>query len=172
MSACDNKSVGVIIKRDDGAFAVIKRKNYPVSYAFVAGHLDGDTPEEAAKKESREEAHIDIKELKELLHKTFQNPCKRPGGSFHEWYIFEAADWAGELKSGSDAKETFFVSPDELKNLIKKTESFSQKSEIPLDDDHIAPFTEYVTKDPDWQKSPGFEPVWVLLLKETETIDF
>ena len=36
---CDNKSVGVIIRRG-GDFAVILRKNYPIAYAFIAGHLD------------------------------------------------------------------------------------------------------------------------------------
>jgi len=162
MSTCDNKSVGVIIK-DRSKFAVIKRKNYPVAYAFVAGHLDGMTPEEAAKTEAQEESNITVHALKEVLHERFENPCKRTGGSWHEWYVFDAADWSGNLKAGSDAKEARWISHDELYTLAERTHSFSEKFNIPFS--KISTLTEKVVGDSEWQESPGLEPVWVVLLE-------
>jgi len=167
MSTCDNKSVGVIIRSRD-TFAVIKRKNYPIAYAFVAGHLDGMTPEEAAQTEAQEESNISIHSLKEVLHKRLENPCKREGGSWHEWFVYEAIDWSGTLSAGSDAKEASWKSQDDLRALAKRTHFFSKKLNIPLSD--VATLTEEVVNDPDWQKEPGLEPVWVILLEKLALI--
>jgi len=162
--SCDNKSVGVIIKNADGKFAVIKRKNYPVAYAFVAGHLDGDTPEDAAVKEADEEVGIKVKSLEKKLEDKFQNPCKREGGSWHEWHIFEANEWSGELKAGSDAKDAHWLSSGELKTLADRTHLFLEKSGIPLEE--LNRITALVSDNPEWQEEPGLEPVWVVMLEK------
>ena len=165
MAQCDNKSVGVVIKQDDD-FVVILRKNYPVSYACVAGHLDGDTPRQAAIKEAGEEAHVSVDTLKRLFCGTFSNSCRRDGGGFHEWSIFEAVKWHGKVKAGSDAKEAYVFSLRKLSALAKRTRSFSKQSGIPLNRRHVDRFTKYVVDNPRWQKSPGLEPVWVLMLEK------
>lgn len=160
---CDNKSVGIIIKKDN-LFAIIKRKNYPVSYAFVAGHLDGGTARQMAIIETAEEASINVDELELRLEETFSNPCKRDGGSWHEWVVWEAVKWHGDLTAGSDAKEAFFVSPEELRALADKTRSFSKQIGIPIN--NIKQFTEAVVNTTEWKKEPGLEPVWVLILNK------
>lgn len=160
---CDNKSVGIIIRQGD-KFAMIKRKNFPVAYAFVAGHLDSDTFEKAAVKESKEEADITVFSLKKKLEDKFYNPCRRENGSWHDWQVFEADRWAGELKSGSDAKEAFWATRDDLVKLAERTLYFSTKLDIPLED--LAQFIPAVTKDSEWQKDPGLEPVWLVMLRK------
>ena len=159
---CDNKSVGVIIRRSD-TFAVIKRKNFPVSYAFVAGHCDGDTYEDAAMKETLEEAGIRVSVLEKKLDGIYKNPCKRDGGDGHHWQIFEAIEWDGELRAGSDAKEAFWVSLEELKRLQYRTEEVAKKLGVLVGDFQA---TERIVNDPDWQEEPGLEPIWVVMLQE------
>ena len=159
---CDNKSVGIIIRGIKG-FVVILRENYPVAYAMVAGHLDGDSFEDAAKKEAQEEAGITVGTL-ELKHaEKFPNQCGRPG-SWHEWQFFEATKWHGELKAGSDAKKAFWKTPNELKKLELRTLKFAKKYNVPMDD--VARLTPLVVEDPEWQKNPGLEPVWVVALEK------
>ena len=162
---CDNKSVGVII-RDGELFGLIKRINYPISYAFVAGHLDGETAERQAKNEAQEEAGITILELRELLHKAYKNPCKRDGGNGHEWTVFEATKWEGVLRASSDAKEAFWVKPEDLKKLIDRTYSFLGTKGIDLKDSNVDRATVALATDAEWLKNPGIEPVWCLMLKE------
>lgn len=159
---CDNKSVGIIIRKGDD-FAVILRKNYPVAYAFIAGHLDGDTFEVSAVKEAREEGTIIITELKEKLAEKYHNSCKREGGSWHEWKIFEATKWSGELKASSDAKEAYWKSRAELRDLADRTIYFSDKLGIPLE--KISELDAALNKNPEWIKNPGLETVWLLLLR-------
>ena len=163
LNVCDNKSVGVIIKKDD-TFAVIKRRNYPVAYAFVAGHLDGDTFEDAAKKEALEEVRISVEELSLKLDEQFPNPCKRDGGDGHHWQVFEAVKWSGELQSGSDAKEAFWVTPEELRALADVTFAHAKKKNIPPE--KFPESTPLFVEDEEWQKDPGLEPVWVVMLKK------
>ena len=159
---CDNKSVGVIIRRGD-KFAVIKRANFPVSYAMVAGHLDGDTFTNAAVKEAREEARVEVTKLAELLSQKFENPCKRRGGSWHEWKIYEATEWNGELRASSDAAEAFWATADELKKLADRTLYFSAKLGIPIKE--LARFIPSSVFHEEWKKSPGLEAVWLLMLQ-------
>lgn len=163
MSKCDNKSVGVIIRNGENLL-LIKRKNFPVSYAFVAGHLDGDSPEDAAKKEAQEEAGITVSGLKKVLEETFQNPCKREGGSYHEWHVFDVLNWSGEPKAASDAKEVFWATRQELNDLAQKTIDILKKAEIPLE--NLSEATHFVTQNKEWSENPGLEPVWIIMLKK------
>jgi len=160
---CDNKSVGVIIRRGD-KFVMIKRKNFPVAYAFVAGHLDGDLFEKAAVKEAKEEGNIEILSLDKKFEGKFHNPCKREGGLWHKWQVFETNKWQGELQSGSDAKEAFWASREDLRRLAERTIYFSVKLETQIED--LSQFIPAVTNDPEWQKDPGLEPVWYIMLKK------
>lgn len=145
---------------------MIKRKNFPISYAFAAGHNDGDSPEQAAIKEAREELGITVEGLKHLLKVKLQNPCKRPGGTFHEWDIFEATKWSGELKSGSDAKEAFWAPPHKLHGLAEKSERFLKKHNFKTEDFDLMAATSAIDKDRGWQKNPGLELVWFVMLKK------
>ena len=166
---CDNKSVGVIIKKGN-SFALIKRINYPVSYAFIAGHLDGETPENQAVQEALEEGAIAVTELKMRLHETFKNPCKRDAGKGHEWFVFEALKWTGELKGGSDAKIASWVSLRELRRLARRSESFLTKHSFSPIYFDLSLATPALDTDPTWQENPGLELVWLVMLRKLDIL--
>lgn len=160
---CDNKSVGVIIRKEDN-FAVIKKKNFPRAYAFVAGHLDGNTYEAAALKEVREEAGIYVMSLKLKLEEKYFSPCKREGGEWHNWRMYEAEKWSGEIQAGSDTMEAFWTTRNDLTNLAQRTLYFSDKLNIPAD--NLAEFVPAISENPQWQKDPGLEPIWLIMLQK------
>ena len=111
---CDNTSVGQII-RDGEKIVVIERANYPEAFALPAGHVDGDPNfYDAMVREIKEEAGLEVGENKLVFEEDINNPCKREGGSFHDWEVFEASVWSGDLRAGDDAKRFFLAAPDEL----------------------------------------------------------
>lgn len=164
---CDHKSVGVIIKNSD-LFAMIKRKNYPVAYAFIAGHLDGDSYRGAAVKEAGEEGGISVLSLEKRFEGYFNNSCKRDGGIGHAWEVWEAEEWGGELSSAHDAKEAFWVPIEKLREFAGCTRYFSKKYGISFEDER--PFMDAVMNDPEWQKEPGLEPVWLVMLEKMKIL--
>lgn len=164
---CDNKSVGVII-RNGNQLAMIKRKNYPVAYAFIAGHLDGDSYWDAAIKEAGEEGGIVILSIEKRFEGYFKNSCKRDGGTGHKWEVWEATEWKGDLKPSSDAKEAFWASEERLRKLAERTHSFAKKFGIVVDDE--PEIAAAVTSDPEWQQEPGLEPVWVMMLEKMKIL--
>lgn len=171
---CDNTSSGIIFEKD-GRILLIKRFNYPEAIALPAGHLDGDSPEDNAKKESEEEVGIVPRELKLVWKGDINNPCKRDGGNHHFWHVFRVSVWSNELKAGSDAKEAFWVSIDELKAFAKRTEYFMKKYNILYTEVYTltcAIFGDPAMKrtDPEWKINMGLEPVWYKILKELRII--
>lgn len=164
---CDNKSVGVIIRRGE-EYAIILRKNYPKAYACIAGHLDGDTFARAAIKEADEEGHIKIILLEEKFKGIFANPCKRSGGTHHEWQVFEATKWTGNLTAASDATEAFWVPLTYINALSERTKMFSQKFGISLED--VSSLTKTILMYEEWNENPGLEPVWLVMLQKMKII--
>jgi len=167
---CDNKSVGVII-RDGERFLIIKRKNYPVAFACVAGHLDGDAPLQAAMKEMGEEAGLFLpaeRFTERVAHMMFDNPCKRDGGTKHEWFVYEVDAPEAMPKAGSDAKEVLWVEFSELTALIKRTEAIAEKHGVRIED--LANSTPAITADPEWSENPGIEPVWAVLFRHLKVL--
>lgn len=165
---CDNKSAGVLVKKD-GAILIIERKRGSAGFALPAGHLDGDSFREAAFRELREETGIDAQTMEHLLSAELPNPCRRQGGSRHQWQIFRAEKWQGELKRAEDeTKSAEWASRERLRNLALRTEEFAKKHKLPLSD--LAALTPALSNDPEWQSSPGLEPVWYLFLKRLHEI--
>src|SRR3989344_6681396 len=162
---CDNKSVGVII-RDGERTLIIKRKNYPVACACVAGHLDGDSPLDAAMKETGEEVGLHVEPARFMERITalkLANPCKRDGGLGHEWYVYEVDAPVVVPKAGSDAKEALWTTPAELTALMKRTEDVAKKHGVRTED--LARSTPAIVSDSEWSANPGLEPVWVVLFR-------
>lgn len=171
---CDNTSSGTIFEKE-GEIVLIKRFNYPEAIALPAGHLDGDSPENNARKESAEEVELIPHKLQLLWNGDIDNPCKREGGSHHQWSVFRALDWGGELKAGSDAAEAFRASTDQLNEYARITERFMKKYGVPYTEVGrltYAIFGNPAKKqtDPEWRASLGFEPVWYWILKELKMI--
>ena len=171
---CDNKSAGEILRKD-GKIVLIDRHNYPESYALPAGHLDGDTFARGVERESQEEVGITIGKNKSVWSGRIDNPCKREGGSFHDWEVFEASVWSGDLRAGDDAKRFFRAAPDELKKIAARTEYFMKKYGVSYE--NIGELTRKIfgdptTKntDPEWKADMGLEPVWYFILKKLHLI--
>lgn len=119
MNLCPGKSVGAIIRDKDGALLVLYRKKKPLGLALPAGHIDeGETPADAVQREVYEETGLEVKRYREVLHRTFPNPCSRTdaaGKSYdgHEWWVYEVVEWKGVPRLMEPAKHEFvaFIAP-------------------------------------------------------------
>ena len=104
-------------------------------------------------------AGIEAVDMKLILRATaLPNPCKRDGGTYHGWGIFEATKWRGEVNAGSDASEAVWVSLRDILDLIGRT--FSINDQYGLSDQQLIENTHQLVRTPEWQESPGLEPVW------------
>jgi len=167
---CDNKSVGVFVWRD-GKLLMIERKKYNFGFAIPAGHQDGDDPETTARKELSEEVGIHAKTLEKKLAETLPNPCTRDGGTHHEWTIFEATDWSGEVRpSPKETKRYLWAAESEIATMAECLEEFAQGQNIDLDLNALPRLVRATNEDPSWEKNPGLEPPMYFLFKKTGII--
>ena len=165
---CDHKSVGIVVKKD-GRVLIIERKKFPAGFALPAGHLDGDTFEAGAERELREETGIEASKFDCLFSIELPNPCRRTEGTHHQWQVFRAAEWQGELKRAEDeTKSAEWATPERLQGLALRTEEFAGKHNILVSD--LIRLTPALSTDTEWQSSPGLEPVWYLFLKRLHEI--
>ena len=151
---CDNKSVGMLIWRDE-KLLLIEKKKKPFGFAPPAGHLDGDNSfEQAAKRELKEEVGLDANKIELIIEGRKENPCRREGGTWHYWKIYKI-EVSGEIKrSESETKQANFFTKDDLLLLSLKTEQY---------------INSHITQE-DWEKSPGLEIVWYEWLKKLQII--
>lgn len=165
---CDNTSVGILVW-DGRKLLMIERKRYNPGFAIPAGHQDGDDPETAARKELSEEVGLSAQELKEQLSISLPNPCKREGGTQHEWTLFEALQYTGRVKSSPDeVKSYFWADKEKVKELAERLREFARSRDISLSvDGHDLPrLVKATNEDPSWGKNPGLEPPMYFLFKE------
>ncbi len=154
IKTCDNKSVGMLIKREDDLL-LIERRKPPFGFAPPAGHVDEKGSfENAAREEVEEEVGLIPTEIKLLTEGKKENPCRRPGGSWHYWKIYQvAAD--GEIKRSEDeTKQAGWFPLGQIKELAQKTERY---------------LTGRISEE-EWQQSPGIEPVWLEWFKELKIL--
>lgn len=147
---CDNKSVGMLIRRDN-RILLIERRRPPFGFAPPAGHVDDKGSfENAAKEEVEEEVGLAPKEIRLLIEGRKDNPCRREGGSWHYWKIYQV-DTDGDIKRSRDeTKQAGWFSMDQIRSLAQRTEKY-RAGEI---------------SEEDWQQSPGLEPVWLDWFRE------
>jgi len=151
---CDNKSVGMLVWRDD-KLLLIERKKPPFGFAPPAGHVDGDKSfEAAAERELKEEVGLKTNGIELLIEGRKNNLCRRENGSWHYWKIYKI-DANGEIKRSDDeTKQANFYDQDILLSLANKTEKYLRGD---------------ITQN-NWESSPGLEPVWYEWLKELKII--
>lgn len=108
-------TVDIIIetKTADGreGIILIKRKNPPHGWALPGGFVDyGESLEEAAVREAKEETSLDI----ELLHQfhTYSNPDRDPRQ--HTISTVFIASTAGQPKARDDAEDIGVFAPEEI----------------------------------------------------------
>ena len=144
----------MIVRKDD-KILLIERAKFPKGFACPAGHVDSDPDyETSAKRELKEEVGLDATELKLLIDRRSENPCRREGGTWHHWKIYEVSVTGDVARSEDETKRAGWYSADEIKALGEKTEKYL-KDEISEDE---------------WNESPGLEPVWMEWFKELEII--
>ncbi len=100
----------------DGKLVLVKRKNPPFKdrFALPGGFVElGETIEEAAVRESKEETGLDIEIIK--LLGVYSDPSRDPRG--HTVSICFLAKGSGNLKAGSDAKDTGLFGLNEIPEL-------------------------------------------------------
>lgn len=153
---CDNLSVGVVICDKRGRIALLERARTPVGIAPPAGHVDNHgSPRQAAVDEVKEELglKVDITHLQPttIQNRRVDNPCRRPGGDHHNWWIYSTDRYEGELRPDpEEAKGASWFDRAQLQTLVERTYSF-QTGLIPAHD---------------YQANPGLEPVWIDFLVE------
>jgi len=153
MKECDNTSVGMIV-REEGNLLLIERGRFPFGYAPPAGHLDGNSYEDAARRELEEEVGLQASEIKLIAQGRKENMCRRDGGSHHDWKIYEV-QVSGELDfSPDEVKQGRFYTIEEIKTFSERTHAFLSGS----------------ITDEDWQSDPGLEPVWDDWFRELKII--
>lgn len=94
---------------------LIKRKNPPEGWALPGGFVDyGETLEEAAGREAKEETGLDIK-ISRQFH-SYSDPSRDPRQ--HTISTVFLAEAAGEAKAGDDAAEYGIFRKDNLPDKI------------------------------------------------------
>src|SRR3989344_1517777 len=162
---CDNTSVGILLWRDD-KLLMIERKKYNFGFAIPAGHQDGDDAVTTAKKELEEEIGLIADELKEKLVLELPNPCKREGGTHHQWHIFEAQNSHGEIKpSEEETKSYIWAETSTLKVLARNLEEFCKRINVPLQVSNLPKIVQATNGDPTWAEKPGLEPPMYFLFQ-------
>lgn len=107
-------TVDIIIEKGEG-IVLINRKNPPYGWALPGGFVDyGESLEEAAKREVKEETNLDIKELKQFC--VYSTPGRDP--RFHTISTVFTGKGEGKLKASDDAKEIKIFKKDEIPSVL------------------------------------------------------
>ena len=99
-----------------GKIVLIKRKNPPFKdhFALPGGFVEvGETVEVAAVREAKEETGLEVKLLK--LLGVYSDPSRDPRG--HTVSVCFLGEGSGNLKAGSDARDTGLFGIDEIPEL-------------------------------------------------------
>jgi 8-oxo-dGTP pyrophosphatase MutT (NUDIX family) len=147
---CDHTSVGMIVYRPDGKLLVIERMKPPYGFAAPAGHVDSDTTYEAAAvRELQEEVGLVVVSMELVLEADMQNPCRRQGGNWHHWKVYNVTTTGEIRRSQEEVKQTCWVTGEVLGGLAVRSRQY-QEGKIAEDD---------------WRQNPGLEPVWLQLFE-------
>jgi ADP-ribose pyrophosphatase YjhB (NUDIX family) len=142
---CDHTSVGILVRRD-GQLLLIERKRPPIGWAPPAGHVDDqESYEAAARSELFEEVGLRAISLTLIAEGRRDNPCRRQGGTWHNWKIYQADAQGDPKPSEQEVKRLHWCTRDELETLAARTRLFLEKK----------------LSEPDWKSQPGLEPIWL-----------
>jgi ADP-ribose pyrophosphatase YjhB (NUDIX family) len=151
---CDNTSVGMFIWEND-KLLLIERNKFPFGFAIPAGHVDDHGSfEDAARDETKEEVGLDVVNLKLVAEGRRDNICRRPGGTWHYWKLYETEVRGNLKRSPDETKRAGWYTKDEIGKLAKKTEKFINGK---------------ITKE-EWESSPGLEKNFYEWVKELKII--
>jgi NADH pyrophosphatase NudC (nudix superfamily) len=106
--------------------------------------------EDTAISELRDEVGLIATKVNLVLSGAKQNPCRRIGGTWHYWHVYEANTKGDLSPSESETKGARWYTLDELSVLRGRT--FARAAGTISEDE--------------WIQQPGLEPVWCELLAE------
>jgi len=104
-------TVDIVVELDDRGILLIKRKNYPYGWAIPGGFVDyGESLEDAALREAKEETGLDIKLIRQLH--TYSRPDRDP--RHHSISTVFIAKASGQPRAADDAEEVGIFTSDNL----------------------------------------------------------
>lgn len=148
---CDHTSVGMLVWRAN-KLLLIERRKFPFGFAPPAGHVDDrGSFEKAADAELFEEVGLHAKKRTLVAEGRKDNPCRRAGGDWHYWKIYQVDVSSEKLNlSIGEVKQAKWLSRSELKKLAERTEAYCAGE----------------VGDTAWEEHPGLEQVWCEWLKQ------
>ncbi len=122
-------TVDAIVKCKE-KIVLIKRKNPPHGWALPGGFVDeGETVEDAVRRELREEANIDLNDLKQFH--VYSDPKRDP--RFHTVSVIFTASSDVEPKAGDDAADLRLYDKKDIFELIQSEEICFDHGQILID---------------------------------------
>ncbi len=123
------KEAAVILVVKDGLILSISRRNDKTKFGLLGGKVDpGETPEQAAIREAKEESGIDITKLVKIYERT--EPPEKHGGLEFFAHCFYATEWSGEPSKSEEGELRWLTSeqvtatmsafPEYNKNTLKR----------------------------------------------------
>jgi 8-oxo-dGTP diphosphatase len=109
-------TAGIVYYCPDNQIILIERGKAPFGYAMFGGHVEYESPEQAFKREAKEELNIDIENL-ELIG-VYGNPGRDPRQ--HSVEVTYSATTNQKPHAGSDAKKTHLLTKAELEKELTK----------------------------------------------------
>lgn len=120
-STCDHTSVGVLVWIDC-RLLLIERVKPPFGFAPPSGHVDDHGSfEEAAMAELREEVDLVASRINLIAEGRISNKCRRIGGNWHYWRIYNAKVRGTPLPNLTEAKSLGLFSSEEIGEMARRT---------------------------------------------------
>lgn len=136
---------------EDDKLLLIERANPPYGFAPPAGHIDNfGSFEEAARQELKEEVGLFAVNIKLIGEGRKENKCRREGGLWHHWKIYNVKAEGSVNRSQDETKQVGWYTKNDLTKLAERTTQY----------------TEGNINEEEWKNNPGIEPVWLEWLKE------
>jgi 8-oxo-dGTP pyrophosphatase MutT (NUDIX family) len=85
-----HESVAIFVSNPRKQILIIERTIYPYAFTIPSGHLEvGEIPEEAAKRELKEESNIDAKKLELFKELDIDFDLCLKGADVHWWHVYK-----------------------------------------------------------------------------------
>lgn len=146
---CDHTSVGAVILDRKGNILMFERGTPPWGIAGPSGHCDGDTYEQALRKEVSEEVGLQVTSARLIATFQIKKACRRAFATtpYHDWQFF-VAEVTGEIHASvRETRNVRWYSPEEIEQLIGRTEQYLWG----------------MLSEEEWKQNPGLDLSWYRL---------